>query len=78
MAKVLFFGPARDATGTSRATVEGECLADVVAASLERYGETLATLLPTCRVWLNGDAVSLDSPVGADDEVAFLPPVSGG
>jgi sulfur-carrier protein len=78
VARVLFFGPARDATGTGSAIVEGDCVADVVAASVERYGQRLASLLPVCRVWLNGDVVTPDSPVGVEDEVAVLPPVSGG
>ena len=49
-----------------------------MAATAARYGEQLANLLPTCRVWLNGDPATPESPVGADDEVAVLPPVSGG
>jgi molybdopterin converting factor small subunit len=49
-----------------------------VAAAVARYGERLASLLPTCRVWLNGEMATLDSPVSADDELAVLPPVSGG
>jgi molybdopterin converting factor small subunit len=78
MATVLFFGPARDAAGARSAIVDGASVGDVVAATAARYGEGLANLLPTCRVWLNGDPVTPDTPVGADDEVAVLPPVSGG
>jgi molybdopterin converting factor small subunit len=78
VATVLFFGPARDAVGQSRAIVEGARVDEVVAAAVARYGERLASLLPTCRVWLNGEMATLDSPVSADDELAVLPPVSGG
>ena len=78
MATVFFFGPARDATGERLAVVEGNCIGDVVAATAARYGEQFANLLPTCRVWLNGDPTTPDSPVSADDEVAGLPPASGG
>ncbi len=78
MARVLFFGPARDATGARSAVLDGTSLGDVVAAAAARYGAALERLLPTCRVWLNGDAASMDAPVGPDDEVAVLPPVSGG
>jgi molybdopterin converting factor small subunit len=31
-----------------------------------------------CRVWRNGEPTDRDEPVGPDDEVAILPPVSGG
>jgi molybdopterin converting factor small subunit len=78
VATVLFFGPARDATGERSAIVEGACVEDVVAATVARYGEQLASLLPTCRVWLNGDQAAPQDAVGPADEVAVLPPVSGG
>jgi molybdopterin converting factor small subunit len=75
---VLFFGPARDAAGESRVVVEGASVKEVVAATLARFGEPLANLLPTCRVWLNGEQTTPDTPVNAGDELAVLPPVSGG
>ena len=78
MATVLFFGPARDAAGAHSAIVEGACVGEVVAATVARYGEQFARLLPTCRVWLNGDPATPDAPVGIQDEIAVLPPVSGG
>jgi sulfur-carrier protein len=75
---VRFFGPAREAAGTRSAIVEGACVGDVVAATVSRFGEQLAQLLPTCRVWLNGDPATSDAPVGTEDEIAVLPAVSGG
>jgi molybdopterin converting factor small subunit len=35
-------------------------------------------VLPTCKVWVNGDEAEPSTPVTASDEVAVLPPVSGG
>jgi molybdopterin converting factor small subunit len=35
-------------------------------------------VLETCRVWVNGDEATPDQTVGDSDEVAVLPPVSGG
>ena len=78
MATVLFFGPARDATGTRTATVDGASVDEVVAATVRRYGDRFASMLPTCRIWLNGDPAAPDAPVGTHDEIAVLPPVSGG
>jgi len=37
-----------------------------------------AARLQQCRVWVNGEPVEADSPVGDADELAVLPPVSGG
>jgi sulfur-carrier protein len=35
-------------------------------------------VMKTCRVWLNGEEVVGTTTVGEADEVAILPPVSGG
>ena len=43
-----------------------------------RYGERFAEVLGTAKVWKNGDPAAEGDPVGPDDEVAILPPVSGG
>lgn len=75
------FASAREAAGTGSdefSVVEGATVADLLAAAELRYGQGFASLLPTCRIWVNGDAVANDAPVGPDDEVAVLPPVSGG
>ena len=53
-------------------------MADVLSASIERYGAAFAAVLPTCRVWVNGEPAEPDVAVGETDEVALLPPVSGG
>ena len=44
----------------------------------QKYGERFAAILPTCRVWLNGEEVHPSTAVSDNDEVAVLPPVSGG
>lgn len=75
---MLFFGPARDAAGMRRATVEGDDVDQVVRAAVDRFGPALGELLPTCRVWVNGEPAEGHAPLVAGDEVAVLPPVSGG
>jgi molybdopterin converting factor small subunit len=75
------FASAREAAGTGSddfAVVEGATVADLLAAAELRYGQDFAAVLPTCRIWVNGDAVAIDTTIGPDDEVAVLPPVSGG
>ena len=75
------FASAREAAGTGTDVFDaaaGSTVGDVLAAAEARYGPDFSAVLTTCRVWLNGDHVPADTPVGPDDEVAVLPPVSGG
>jgi sulfur-carrier protein len=78
VARLRLFGPAREAAGTAGASVPGHNVAAVMAGARARFGEPFAQILDTSRVWVNGDEVGPDTPVGDDDEVAVIPPVSGG
>jgi len=51
---------------------------DVLARTVDAFGPAFGAVLANCRVWVNGDPAEPDMAVGADDEVAILPPVSGG
>jgi len=76
--KVRLFASAREAAGTGTDVRDGATVAEVLQAAQQRYGERFAEVLTTCRVWVNGDDVPADTTVGPDDELAVLPPVSGG
>ncbi|CAN5174797.1 hypothetical protein BH18ACT4_BH18ACT4_05480 [soil metagenome] len=78
MAVLRLFASAREAAGTARATVAGATVGEVLAVARRRYGDGFTAVLAGCRVWVNGEAATDDTPVGDDDEVAVLPPVSGG
>jgi len=72
------FASAREAAGTGRDVIPGSTVGEVLAAARARYGEGFAAVLAGSRVWLNGEATTDDALVDDDDEVAVLPPVSGG
>jgi molybdopterin synthase sulfur carrier subunit len=78
MAVLRLFAAAREAAGTGRDVVEGTTVGEVLAEARRRYGEGFAAVLERSRVWRNGEPVGGEEPVGPDDEVAVLPPVSGG
>jgi molybdopterin converting factor small subunit len=78
MATLRMFASAREAAGTGRAEFAGATVGDVLAAAIASFGDGFARVLPSCRVWVNGEAADPTDPVGAADEVAVLPPVSGG
>ncbi len=80
MARLLLFAQAREIAGRSSDSVAGSTVAEVLAAAVAAYGDEFAALLECCRVWVNGDEPpeGLASMVGEADEVAIIPPVSGG
>ncbi|MDA8301344.1 MAG: MoaD/ThiS family protein [Actinomycetota bacterium] len=78
---VLFFASARQATGTPRLTIEaneGCTLSELANTLVTRYGPQFAAVMESCAVWVNGEPAAADSVLHAGDEVAVLPPVSGG
>ena len=78
MARVRLFGPARDEAGTGRDEIDGDDVAAVLDAACERYGPGFADVLRSSAVWLNGEEAPGDRRVMPGDELAVLPPVSGG
>ena len=78
MANVRFFASAREAAGRGRDELPGSTVDEVLRSACDRYGQAFTDVLTTCRVWVNGESVPVHTPVGPDDEVAVLPPVSGG
>ena len=78
MPVLRLFAAAREAAGTGRDQVSGATVGEVLARARERYGEGFAAVLGTSRVWVNGTPAGEDVVVTDADEVAVLPPVSGG
>lgn len=78
MAVLRLFAGAREAAGTARDEVAGSTVAEVLGAARSRYGSAFAAVLDHSAVWRNGEPCGLDEPVADGDEVAVLPPVSGG
>lgn len=72
------FATARLAAGTGRDQLEGATVGEVLGAARDRYGAGFAEVLAGCRVWRNGQPAEDADGVADDDEVAVLPPVSGG
>ena len=72
------FGPAREAAGRSMDRMRATTVREVLAICDVRYGAEMARLTPSCAVWVNGEPATQSTPVRDGDEVAILPPVSGG
>lgn len=78
MARVRLFASARQAAGTSLENIEGKTIDEVLQAAAEKFGAEFVAVMKTCRVWLNGEEAVGSTTVTDADEVAILPPVSGG
>jgi molybdopterin converting factor small subunit len=78
VAVLRLFAQAREAAGTGRDVVDGATVDDVLDEARARYGPGFAALLASCRIWLNGEEAAGGDPVRPNDEVAVMPPVSGG
>lgn len=78
MARLRLFASARQAAGTSTQEVPGHTVDEVLQTASERFGAEFVAVMSTCRVWLNGEETVGSAPVQDADEVALLPPVSGG
>ncbi len=78
MARLRLFGPAREAAGVSQVLLTGRSVGDVVAAAEERFGADFSRVLEVSRIWVNGDDAGPDTLVNDNDEIAVVPPVSGG
>ncbi len=78
MAVLRLFASAREAAGTGLDSIEGDTVGAVLDQARRRYGEAFSSVLDGCRVWRNGQPAGAADTVDDDDEVAVLPPVSGG
>ena len=78
MARLRLFAQARESAGTANAEIDGSTVGEVLDAAGARWGEEFTGVLTRCAVWLNGEPADRSASVGPDDEVAVLPPVSGG
>ncbi|AHF77754.1 Molybdopterin synthase small subunit [Sodalis praecaptivus] len=81
MITVLFFAQVRELTGVERLTLEaGFPTVEALRQALAGRGDRWALALEPGKLLaaVNQALVPVDHPLGAGDEVAFFPPVTGG
>ncbi len=76
--QVRLFGPAREAAGVAGCEFEGERVCEILHAATNLFGEGFAAVLASSKVWVNGEPADMDDLLEPSDELAILPPVSGG
>ncbi len=78
MVRVRLFAALRELAGASEVEAEGKSAGDVIDVLSSRYGERFTQIAAVGSVVVNGERAARSTPVGPGDEVALLPPVSGG
>jgi molybdopterin converting factor small subunit len=78
MARVRFFAQARDAAGCRQADIDGDTVDVVLQTAVAQFGPGLGEVIAISTIWVNGEGAERSHGVRPTDEVAVLPPVSGG
>ena len=76
--RVRLFAALREIAGESHVEANGNTVADVVDDLSARFGERFARIAEVGSFVVNGERATRDMPIADGDEVALLPPVSGG
>jgi MoaD family protein len=76
--KVRLFAALREIAESSEVEAEGATAGEVADALSERFGERFGQIAAVGSLVVNGERATRATPVAAGDEVALLPPVSGG
>jgi len=75
---VRLFAALRELAGTGSLDASGTTAGEVADALGIRYGDRFATIAAVSTFVVNGERAHRDTPIADGDEVAILPPVSGG
>ena len=78
MATLRLFASIREIAGTGSFEIDGDSVSDVIASASSQFGDDFAALVPSCRIWVNGNPADMADGGTSQDEIALLPPVSGG
>jgi molybdopterin converting factor small subunit len=79
MPTLLLFAQAREAAGTGRwESDSASTVGELVTQAIAHFGANLERVVPHCKIWRNGDPADHATPIAGNDEIALLPPVSGG
>ena len=78
MVKVRLFAALRELAAASQVEAEGRTAGEVVDVLSARYGDRFAKIAAVGSLVVNGDRATRATVLADGDELAVLPPVSGG
>jgi MoaD family protein len=76
--KVRLFAALREIAGDAHVDAPGRTVGEIVDTLSARYGDRFAQIAEVGSFVVNGERATRDTPIADGDEVALLPPVSGG
>jgi MoaD family protein len=76
--RVKLFAALRELAGATNVEAEGDTAGEVVGALSERYGARFAAIARSGSIVVDGERVGPARRLAEGEEVALLPPVSGG
>ena len=78
MARVRLFAVLRELAGAAEVQATGRTAGEVADALAAVHGERFAAIVAVSSFVVNGERAGRDTVIAEGDEVAILPPVSGG
>ena len=78
MIRVRLFAALRELAGTAHLELEAQTVGEAAALLSERLGPKFGQIMASGSVVVGGERVGFERTLSEGEEVAFLPPVSGG
>lgn len=78
LVKVRLFAALRELAGSSEVEAEGASVAEIVDALSARFGERFGKVARAGTVVVDGERAEPNTRLAGTEDVALLPPVSGG
>ena len=78
MAEVRLFAVLRELAGAPTVEAEGDSVEAIVQDLCDRHGDRFASIVRVSSVVVDGERASLEMALSGHEEIAILPPVSGG
>jgi len=78
VATLRLFANLRESAGTDRVVIDAGSVGELLESASDRFGDGFTTGLVAAGVWVNGEVADRATTISDNDEVALIPPVSGG
>ena len=78
MVSVRLFAQAAELADTGQINIDATSVDEIQSQLVDRFGEDFGQVLAESQIWVNGSSAVVEKTLEASDEVAVLPPVSGG